>query len=82
MKDFIAIFITCFVICLIVIFFFGGLIFTNIWAIIVLISLILAIIAKNFINQGDEIEELKKKIEQLIKDEQNDEGDDETGLRS
>lgn len=82
MKDFIAIFITCFVICLIVIFFFRGLIFTNIWAIIVLISLILAIIAKNFINQGDEIEELKKKIEQLLKDEQNDEGDDETGLRS
>ncbi|WP_313340460.1 hypothetical protein [Sedimentibacter sp.] len=74
MKDFIALFIVCFVICLIVIFFTGGIIFTNIWAIIALISMILAIIAKNFINQSDKIEELEKKIEQLLKDEQNDEG--------
>ena len=70
MKDFFAIFIGSLILCLIVIFFFGGLLFTNIWAILVLISLIAALIIKIFINQDLRINELEKKIEQLLNNKQ------------
>lgn len=66
MKDFIMLFIVFFVFIL----FFGGIIFTNVWVIIVLISMILATIAKGFINQSSKIEELEKKIEQLLQNKQ------------
>jgi len=66
MKDFFAIFIASLILCLIIIFFFGGLLFTNMWAILVLISLLAAIIIKIFINQDLRIIELEKKIEQLL----------------
>lgn len=68
MKDFLTIFIACFVLSLVIIFFFGGLLFTNIWAIIILISLILSIFIKVFIDQALRIEELDNKIEQLLQD--------------
>lgn len=71
MKDFFAIFIGSLILCLIVIFFFGGLLFTNIWAVLVLISLISAIVIKAFISQDLRIDELEKKIEQLLNDKQN-----------
>lgn len=71
MKDFLAIFIGCFILCLIIIFFFGGVLFTNIWAVIILISILLAIIIKAFLNQDLRIDELEKKIEQLLQDKQN-----------
>lgn len=70
MKDFFAIFIGSLILCVIVIFFFGGLLFTNIWAIFVLVSLISAIIIKIFINQDLRILELEKKIEQLLNNKQ------------
>lgn len=66
MKDFIMLFIVFFVFIL----FFGGIIFTNVWVIIVLIFMILATIAKGFINQSSKIEELEKKVEQLLQDKQ------------
>lgn len=70
MKDFFAIFIASLILCLIIIFFFGGLLFTNIWAILVLISLLSAIIIKIFINLDLRIIELEKKIEQLLNNKQ------------
>lgn len=66
MKDFIMLFIVFFVFIL----FFGGIIITNVWVILVLISMILAIIAKGFISQSSKIEELEKKVEQLLQDKQ------------
>lgn len=66
MKDFIMLFIVFFVFIL----FFGGIIITNVWVILVLISMILATIAKGFISQSSKIEELEKKVEQLLQDKQ------------
>lgn len=71
MKDFFAIFMGSLILCLIVTFFFGGLLFTNIWAIFVLISFISAIVIKAFMSQDLRIVELEKKIEQLLNDKQN-----------
>lgn len=70
MKDFFAIFIASLILCLIIIFFFGGLLFTNIWAVLILISLLSAIIIKIFNNQDLRIIELEKKIEQLLNNKQ------------
>lgn len=68
MKDFLTIFIACFVLILIVLFFFGGLLFTNIWAIIILISLILSILIKTFISLALKVEELEKRIDEIMED--------------
>ncbi|WP_352420669.1 hypothetical protein [Proteiniborus sp.] len=71
MKDFIGIFLGCFIFCLLAILFLGDLLFTNIWAIIILASFMLAILVKLFINQYSRIDELERKIEQLLQDKQN-----------
>ncbi|MEL7650101.1 MAG: hypothetical protein AAGU76_18615 [Sedimentibacter sp.] len=70
MKDFIAVFIMCFVACVVVTFFFGGFILENIWGAFFVVSLVLSIIANGFINQDSRINELEKKIEQLMKEKQ------------
>lgn len=70
MKDFLAVFIGCFVLCIIVTVFFGGFILNNIWGIFFVVSLVLAILINAFINQDSRIGELEKKIEQLLKEKQ------------
>ena len=71
MKDFLAVFVSCFVLCIIVTFFFGGFILENIWGTFFVVTLILAIIITAFINQDSRIDELEKKLEQLLKEKQN-----------
>ncbi len=55
----------CLVLCVITLFFFGGLLFSNIWAVIVFAALLLAILITVLKNLDSKIEELEKKIQQL-----------------
>ena len=71
MKSFIEVFLMCFILCVITTIFFGGLILSNIWAILFLVALILAIFVTTFINQDSRITELEKKIEQLLQEKHN-----------
>lgn len=63
MGNFISNFFACLVVCVVAIFFFGGLIFTNIWAMIILVALFLAVLITVFMSQESRIEELEKKME-------------------
>lgn len=66
MKEFISTFFICLVICCIAVFFFAGLILNNIWAITILIAFLLAVIITVFMKQETRIEELEKKVENLL----------------
>ncbi|HWL26065.1 MAG TPA: hypothetical protein VNR38_20325 [Ureibacillus sp.] len=66
MRDFIAAFLGCFTIVLIGLFFTGG----NPWAIIILISLFLALFVTVFLKQEIRIENVEKKLEKLLNEAQ------------
>ncbi|KUO53561.1 MAG: hypothetical protein APF76_12190 [Desulfitibacter sp. BRH_c19] len=66
MKNFISTFFACLVVCGVAAFFFAGLIFTNIWAMIIFVAFLLAVLITAFVNQESRIEELEKKMEQLL----------------
>ncbi|SDL05626.1 hypothetical protein [Natronincola ferrireducens] len=68
MKGFISTFFACIVICLIATFFFASFL-DNIWAIIVFIAFLLAVLITVFLNQESRIEELEKKMEKLLNNE-------------
>ncbi|MBM4763843.1 hypothetical protein [Bacillus sp. B15-48] len=70
MKEFISTFFVCLVICGIATFFFAGLILSNIWYITILIAFLLAVIITVFINQESRIEELEKKVEEVLNNKQ------------
>ena len=70
MKNFFASFLGCLLLCFIVAFFFGGLLMSNIWAILILVALFLAILITAFLSQDARMEELEKKISQLTEDKQ------------
>lgn len=65
MKDFIATFIICLIVCYLFLFFGGVLIFENIWALLVFAAFIISILITIFINQETKIEELEKRIKAL-----------------
>lgn len=64
MKDFVATFFICLVACIIFTIFFAGLVFSNVWYIIIFAAFLLAILTTLFISQESRIEELEKKMEQ------------------
>ncbi len=68
MKDFISLFLICFVLSFIILIFFAELIFNSIWAILVIISFLLAVFIKIFMYLETRIEELENKIEHLLND--------------
>lgn len=70
MKEFIGVFLACIVICWIFSFFFLGLIVENIWALIIFISFMLAVLITIFIKQESRIEDLEKKVEKLLNNKQ------------
>jgi len=59
-------FISTFFACGVAIFIFANIIFTNIWAMVVFGAFILAVVITVFINQESRIEELEKKMKQLL----------------
>ncbi len=65
MRDFIAVFLGCLVICGIVTVFFVGFIFPNIWGIIIFIALFSAVFITIFLNQAARIKNLEEKVENL-----------------
>lgn len=70
MKEFIGTFLACIVICWIFAFFFLGLIVENIWALIIVIAFVLAVVITFFIKQETRIEELEKNMEELLSNKQ------------
>ncbi len=66
MKNFISTFFACLVLCVVAAFFFAHLIFTNIWAIVIFVAFLLAVFITAFMNHESRIEELEKKMEQLL----------------
>ena len=65
MKNFLAIFVICFVLCVIFLFLGGAYIFENIWAMIGTISLVMALVIGTFIHQEMKIEKLEERIAHL-----------------
>lgn len=65
MKDFIAAFMISLVLCYFFLFFGGGLVFGNIWALLVLVALFIAILTTIFIHQETKNEELEARIKAL-----------------
>ncbi|MEK4425711.1 hypothetical protein [Solibacillus sp. FSL K6-1523] len=70
MKDFIGTFFTCIVICSVFSFFFLDLILGNIWVLIIFSAFFLALLITIFLNQQYKIEDLQKKVEQLLNNKQ------------
>lgn len=70
LKEFINTFFACLVVCGVATFFFAGRILNNIWAIIIIVAFLLAVLITVFMNQESRIEELEKKIEKLLNDKQ------------
>lgn len=66
MKEFIGTFLACIVICWIGAFFFLGLLLENIWALIIFVAFVLAVFITIIIKQETRMEELEKKVEQLL----------------
>jgi len=64
MKNFIAIFGICYVLSIIFLLFGGFLVFENLYLLLALISLIIAILVTVLMYQDDRIETLEKKIKQ------------------
>lgn len=71
LKEFISIFFVCLVICFISIFIYLTFISNNIWTIIFFIAFVLAVFMTVFIKQVFRIEELEKKMEELLNNKQN-----------
>lgn len=71
MKDFLGVFLICYIVCVIATFFFGSFILSNIWGSFIVVALILAMIITGFINQDTRIDELEKKMAQLMQEKQN-----------
>lgn len=68
MKNFVAIFGICYVLSIIFLFFGGFLVFENLYLLLALISLIIAILVTVLMYQDDRIETLEKKIKKLDED--------------
>lgn len=69
LKEFISTFFICLVVCGIATF-FAGLILNNIWAIIVIVAFLLAVLITAFMNQESRIEDLEKKMEKTLNNKQ------------
>ncbi len=65
MKDFLSTFGICFIFCMVMAFLFAGVLASNIWAVIFIAALALAILITVFLNLSNKIEDLEKKLEQL-----------------
>lgn len=65
MKQFLEVFLICLVVCFVTLFFLGGLLLSNIWAIMVFIAFLMAISITAFMHHEDRIEALEKKLAQL-----------------
>ncbi len=65
MKSFLGTFVISLILCYIILFFGGYLIFENIWAILVLVAFIIAILITAFAHQETKIEELEARIKIL-----------------
>lgn len=65
MKDFIATFLLCLVVCFIGIFFLGGFILTNPWLLITTVAFFLAIAIKLYTEQESRIAALEKALEKI-----------------
>ncbi|WP_304509970.1 hypothetical protein [Anaerotignum sp.] len=67
MKSFFQTFVMSLIVCYVIFFFVGGLIFENLWALLMLIALVISILINQFIYLETKIEELETRIKTLEK---------------
>ena len=65
MKSFGTTFMICYVVCCVLLFFFGQFFFDNIWLLMLIPALLLAIGIGGYVENAGKIEELEKRIEEL-----------------
>ncbi len=65
LKRFVEIFFICLLLCFIGLFFFGGLLLSNIWFVLIFIAFLMAVSISSYIHHDDRIEALEKKLAQL-----------------
>jgi uncharacterized membrane protein YciS (DUF1049 family) len=65
MKNFLGTFVICLILCYIFLLFGGAFIFENLWAILIFVAFIVAILITAFVHQETKIEELEKRIKTL-----------------
>lgn len=65
MKGFLGTFVICFILIYVFLLFGGAFIFENIWGVLILIALVMAILITVFINQETKLEELEERIKNL-----------------
>ncbi len=70
LKEFITTFFVCLVVCLVVTFFFAGLILSNVWVGTIIVAFLLAVLITVFMNYESRIDKLEKKTEKLLNDKQ------------
>ncbi|HHW39233.1 MAG TPA: hypothetical protein GXX18_18770 [Bacillales bacterium] len=70
MKVFISTFLACIVICWLATVFFVSFILNNIWAIIIFIAFLLAVLITVLVKQAFRLEELEKNVEKLLNNKQ------------
>lgn len=70
MKEFIGTFLVCVVMCWVGAFFFLGLILENIWVLIILLAFIVAVLITIFMKQESRIDDLEKKVEKLVNEQE------------
>ena len=65
MKGFISTYVLCYVVCAIFIFFIFGWIYNNLWAMLAVICLPIAVMLQMFLHYEKRIDALEKRIEEL-----------------
>jgi len=65
MKSFGTTFLICYVVCCVLLFFFGQFFFDNIWLLMAIPALLLAIGVGGYVENAEKIEKLEKRIEEL-----------------
>jgi len=65
LKSFLGTLLICLVCCFTLLFFFGQFLLSNIWAATAAFALFLAILIHCYMEQGDEIDALKKRLDAL-----------------
>lgn len=79
MKEFGTTFMICYVCCCVVLFFFGQVFFDNIWLLMAIPALLLAVSISGHQENAEKIEELEKRLKALEKQEEENEAEDIDG---
>jgi len=67
LRNFLSVFMICFTISAVLLFFLGGIILESIWGALMFFSFLMAVFISIFINQEERIERLEERLEKIEK---------------